>query len=91
MKALRDSVGGIDESEYRGFSLFLYESALKASTNKWEKGRGWWRRRAEPEMLCKDINLLFNEKTEATACNKTVSVMEESGRRAVKKREEKIK
>lgn len=31
MKALRDGIGGIDEW---GVSLFLYESALKASTNK---------------------------------------------------------
>lgn len=39
MKALRDSVGGIDEYEQRGFSFLLYESALKASTNKWERGK----------------------------------------------------
>lgn len=37
MKALRDRVGGIDEYEQRGFSFLLYESALKASTNKWGK------------------------------------------------------
>lgn len=33
-RALRDSGGGTDEYEQGGFSLFLYESALTASTNK---------------------------------------------------------